>query len=259
MCCAAHSGSDNIGNPPRRQLNLPASRRPPLVSTLSESLARLNARIAAACAAHQRDRDSVRLIAVSKGVRAERLAEALSLGQTRFGESYLQEALPKLGALPRERVEWHFIGPVQSNKTRDIAGHFDWVHGVERLKIAERLSAQRPQSLPPLQVCVQVNISGEASKSGCDPAEAAALCTAILRLPGLRLRGLMCIPAPVEEGGDARAPFRTLRALFESLKPVAGPDFDSLSAGMSDDLEAAIAEGATLIRVGSALFGERTP
>ncbi len=224
---------------------------------MENALAALRGRIARACAASGRGADAVELVAVSKTFDAAAVRAAYAAGQRRFGENYLQEARAKQSELAGLGVEWHFIGPIQTNKTRDIAAHFDWVHGVDRLKIAQRLSDQRPQRLGPLQVCVQVNISGEASKSGCQPAAAAELCTAISQLPHLRLRGLMAVPAPVSAGDDPRAPFRQLQRLFLEIRAVLGPGFDTLSAGMSDDLEAAIAEGSTLVRVGSALFGAR--
>jgi pyridoxal phosphate enzyme (YggS family) len=212
-------------------------------------------RIAAACAAAGRPADAVTLLAVSKTVPAALLREALAADQREFGESYVQEALPKIAALagaPGGPARWHFIGPLQSNKTAAIAQHFDWVHGVDREKIARRLAEQRPAELEPLQVCVQVNISGEASKSGVAPADAPALCRAVAALPRLRLRGLMAIPAP----GAGHAPYRALRELYDALRRD-GLELDTLSAGMSDDLEAAIAEGSTLVRVGTAIFGKR--
>ncbi len=217
-------------------------------------------RIDSARRATSRPPRSVGLLAVSKTFSLEAVRELLTAGQRDFGESYLQEALPKIEALRGSPAVWHFIGPIQSNKTRDIAANFDWVHGIDRLKIAQRLSDQRPADLAPLEVCVQVNISGEASKSGCEPAEAPRLCTAIATLPRLRLRGLMAIPAPVEGEADARAPYAHLQRLFLDIKSALPGDpgaFDTISAGMSDDLEAAIAEGSTLVRVGTALFGER--
>lgn len=223
----------------------------------ADNLASLQTRIAAACQRAGRPPESVRLLAVSKTMPVERLREAIAAGQRAFGENYVQEALEKIAALPGLGLEWHHIGLIQSNKTAEIAAHFDWVHGVDRLKIAQRLSDQRPAGRPPLQVCVQVNISGEASKSGCAPLEALALCQSVAALPGLRLRGLMALPAPAAASADPRAPFRQLRALFEQAR-AAGLALDTLSMGMSDDFEAAIAEGATLIRVGSALFGART-
>lgn len=223
--------------------------------SIADHLAAVHTRIAAACAACGREAGAVSLVAVTKGVDAVRIREALSAGQRAFGESYLQEALPKLQALGREGIAWHFIGPLQANKTAGIAAQFDWVHGVDREKIARRLSEQRPEDLPPLNVCVQVNISGEPSKSGVAPGDAAALCRVVAALPRLRLRGLMAIPAPAG-GGDARAPFRALRALREALARE-GLELDTLSAGMSDDLEAAVAEGSTMVRIGTAIFGRR--
>jgi hypothetical protein len=223
----------------------------------AENLARLQARIRDACQACGRPPESVRLLAVSKTMPVEHLREAIAAGQRAFGENYVQEALEKIAALASEALEWHHIGPIQSNKTAEIATHFDWAHGVDRLKIAQRLSDQRPAGRTPLQVCVQVNISGEASKSGCAPQETLALCQAVAALPGLRLRGLMALPAPTTGLADPRAPFRQVRALFEQAR-TAGLALDTLSMGMSDDFEAAIAEGATLIRIGSALFGPRT-
>lgn len=224
--------------------------------SFAENLASLRTRIASACQAAGRPPESVRLLAVSKTMPVERLREAIAAGQHAFGENYVQEALDKIAALASETLEWHHIGPIQSNKTAEIAAHFDWAHGVDRLKIAQRLSDQRPAGRPPLQVCVQVNISGEASKSGCEPQEALALCLAVAALPGLRLRGLMALPAPTTANTDPHAPFRQLRQLFEQAR-AAGLALDTLSMGMSDDFEAAIAEGATLIRIGSALFGAR--
>ncbi|MGB0221298.1 MAG: YggS family pyridoxal phosphate-dependent enzyme [Sinimarinibacterium flocculans] len=221
---------------------------------IGENLGRVRSRIDGACAAAGRAADAVTLIAVSKTFDAAAVRAAAAAGQRAFGENYVQEALAKQAQLQDLDLAWHFIGPLQSNKTRAVAEHFDWVHSVDRLKIAERLSQQRPQALAPLQVCVQVNISGEHSKSGCATDEAAALCRAVAQLPRLRLRGLMAIPAPTAPGSDPRAPYRALRELFAGLS---GLGLDTLSAGMSDDLEAAIAEGATMVRVGSALFGHR--
>lgn len=222
--------------------------------SVTESFAAVRRRIEAACAAAGRPPGDVSLLAVSKAFGAEAVREARAAGQRDFGESYVQEALPKIAALRGTGVRWHFIGPVQSNKTADVARHFDWVHGIDREKVARRLSAQRDPALPPLQVCVQVNISGEATKSGVAPADAAALCRAVAVLPRLKLRGLMAIPAPLKEGDSP--PYRRLRELYEALRRE-GLELDTLSAGMSDDLEAAIAEGATLVRVGTALFGPR--
>jgi pyridoxal phosphate enzyme (YggS family) len=227
---------------------------------VSDNLQTVRQRISNACTASQRAPKSVQLLAVSKNFDAATVQLAIAAGLTDFGENYLQEGLAKIAALPRQNLRWHFIGPIQSNKTRQLAEQFDWVHSVDRLKIAQRLSEQRPAELPPLNVCVQVNISGEASKSGCTPDEALALCQAIAALPQLKVRGLMAIPAPVAAGADARAPFRALRELFERARKSSGIDagFDTLSAGMSDDLEAAIAEGSTMVRIGTAIFGSRT-
>ncbi|PPE75906.1 YggS family pyridoxal phosphate-dependent enzyme [Solimonas fluminis] len=222
------------------------------------NLASVRTRIAAACKAAGRPGTAVELLAVSKTFGPAEIRQAQAAGQRAFGENYLQEALDKQAQLADLALEWHFIGPVQSNKTRPLAERFDWVHGVERLKIAQRLSEQRPAALPPLDVCVQVNVSGEASKSGCAPAETLELCRAVARLPRLRLRGLMAIPAPAAAAADRRAPFRALRGLFDELRR-SGLEVDTISAGMSDDLEDAIAEGSTLVRVGSALFGSRPP
>ena len=224
--------------------------------SLLDQFAAVESRIAAACQATERPRDSVRLLAVSKTKPASAIAELAGLGQQAFGENYVQEALPKIAQLEGLALEWHHVGPIQSNKTADIATHFAWAHGVDRLKIAERLSSQRPAHLPPLNICLQVNVSGEASKAGCTPAEAPALCRQLALLPRIRLRGLMALPAPSAADADARAPFRQLRELLEVLR-AEGMPLDTLSMGMSDDLEAAIAEGATLIRIGSALFGAR--
>jgi hypothetical protein len=203
----------------------------------------------------------VQLLAVSKTFGPDAVLAAAGAGQRAFGENYVQEGVDKIralaGALPQTRLVWHFIGPIQSNKTRPIAEHFDWVHTVEREKIAERLSAQRPPALGPLNVCVQVNISGEASKSGAAPGEVAALADAVARLPNLRLRGLMAIPEPAEDFTAQRAAFAALRGIYEGLRGRFGPDFDTLSMGMSADMRAAIFEGATIVRVGSAIFGAR--
>jgi len=228
---------------------------------IADKLAQVHSRIASACAAAGRPVESVTLLAVTKTFGIDRVAEAHAAGQHRFGENYVQEAIEKVAALEAlvPRPEWHLIGPVQSNKTRVVAATFDWVHSIDRLKIAERLSAQRPADAAPLSVCLQVNVSGEASKSGLAPADVAAVARAVAALPRLRLRGLMAIPGPVA-GGDVsaqRRPFRSLRALFDRLIDE-GLALDTLSAGMSDDLEAAILEGATMVRVGSAIFGHRS-
>jgi pyridoxal phosphate enzyme (YggS family) len=258
-------------------------------------------RIRDACEAAGRPADSVRLLAVSKAFPAANVLALAALGQRAFGENYLQEALDKIAACSDERsaaaagrsaaidparaspdtaprraapgspLEWHFIGPIQSNKTRPIAEHFDWVHSVDREKIARRLAEQRPADLPPLNLCLQVNVSGEASKSGVAPGEVVALALACEALPGVRLRGLMAIPEPTEDVALQRARFATLRELHARVREAlagnaangifanAASDFDTLSMGMSADLESAVMEGATIVRVGSALFGARPP
>ena len=229
------------------------------MASIAAKLQQVQERIALACAAAQRPVQSVTLLAVSKTFDAEAVREAWAAGQRAFGENYVQEALAKIEALSdlRSTIEWHLIGPLQSNKTREVAAAFDWVHGIDRQKIAERLSAQRPSGLPPLQVCLQVNVSGEASKSGVAPAALPALAHAVAALPNLRLRGLMSIPEPAADVAAQRAPHRMLRELFDALRSQ-GLALDTLSMGMSADLEAAIAEGATIVRVGTAIFGART-
>jgi PLP dependent protein len=220
----------------------------------------VRSRIEAACAAAGRGAQSVTLLAVGKTFGAAAIAEAHAAGQCDFGENYVQEALDKIEALRhlRAALRWHLIGPLQSNKTRAVAEQFDWVHTVDRLKIAERLAAQRPATLPPLQVCLQVNVSGEDSKSGVAPAEVAPLAAAVAGLPRDRivLRGLMSIPEPAADAAAQRAPHRALRELLLALNE-RGLALDTLSMGMSADLEAAIAEGATIVRVGTAIFGGR--
>ena len=214
------------------------------------------ARIRAAEQCFQRPVNSVALLAVSKTQPAAAIAAMASTGQTCFGENYLQEASAKMDELENLNLEWHFIGPLQANKTRGIAERFAWVHSVERLKIAERLSAQRPAHLPPLNVCLQVNIDREPTKHGLDEAEVFAVAAAVAALPRLRLRGLMAVPAPAVSFADQRQPLARLRKLQERLI-AAGLTLDTLSMGMSDDLEAAVAEGSTLVRIGTALFGPR--
>lgn len=207
-----------------------------------------------------REPQTVLLLAVSKTFGPDTVIEAAQAGQRAFGENYLQEALEKIVAVqamqPDLLLEWHFIGPIQSNKTRPIAEHFDWVHSVDREKIAQRLSEQRPAHLPPLNVCLQVNISGEESKSGAAPEQVPELARKIAGLPRLKLRGLMAIPEPAAEAEKQRAPLRQLRQLFDALR-AQGLALDTLSMGMSADLEAAIAEGATIVRIGTAIFGKR--
>lgn len=228
------------------------------MSGVAGRLARVHERIRAAEARFGRSPGSVALLAVSKRQPPEALREALAAGQHAFGENYLQEALAKREALADCPVEWHLVGPLQSNKTKPAAECFDWIHTLDRLKVARRLSAQRPAERPPLSCCIQVNVSGEASKSGVAPEEAPALAEAVAALPGLRLRGLMTLPAPADGLEAQRRPFRRLRALLERIN-ARGLGLDTLSMGMSDDLEAAVAEGATLVRIGTAVFGPRPP
>ncbi|MBU1237091.1 MAG: YggS family pyridoxal phosphate-dependent enzyme [Gammaproteobacteria bacterium] len=226
------------------------------MTTISANLQAVKSRIVAAAKAAGRDPGEVMLLAVSKTWPAESVRQAAAAGQRAFGENYVQEAAAKATTLADLALEWHFIGPLQSNKTRPVAETFAWVHSIDRLKLAERLSAQRPAGIPPLQVCVQVNVSGEESKSGCTADEALELCRAVAALPNLRLRGLMAIPEPAPESAVAVRRFGELRALRDRLN-AAGMQLDTLSMGMSDDLEAAIMAGATIVRVGTAIFGER--
>jgi len=204
-----------------------------------------------------RKTNSVKLLAVSKTRPASDLLEARQAGQTRFGENYLQEALEKIEMLRQQALEWHFIGPIQSNKTRDIASHFDWVHSVDRLKIARRLSEQRPDDLPDLQLLIQVNSSDEASKSGCHFDEIESLAMDMAALPRIKLRGLMTIPAHSQHFEQQRIPFRKLHDALQQLNEK-GLELDTLSMGMSNDMRAAIAEGATMVRIGTAIFGARS-
>ena len=226
------------------------------MSDLSINLQQVRGRIAAAARAVGRTPEAITLLAVSKTHPAEAVRAAFGAGQQCFGESYVQEALPKIDALTDLELEWHFIGPIQSNKTRDIAAYFDWVHGLDRDKIARRLDAQRPALRGPLNVCIQVNVSGETSKAGVSVSELPALARSVAELPNLRLRGLMTVPAPAPDSDARRRPFRELRQALEHLQK-SGLDLDTLSMGMSDDLEGAIAEGATLVRIGTAIFGPR--
>ena len=223
------------------------------MSTIADNIGQVRQRIRAAADAVQRDASSIHLLAVSKTKPAQAVREAYAAGLRDFGENYLQEALGKQADLTDLPLSWHFIGPIQSNKTRAIAEHFAWVHSVDRLKIAQRLSEQRPADLPPLNICIQVNVSGEASKSGCTPADLPALAEAISALPRLKLRGLMAIPEPTEDRAEQDAAFATVRDLQASLNLA----LDTLSMGMSHDLESAIAQGATWVRIGTALFGAR--
>lgn len=230
------------------------------MSAIRQNLQAVRQRITQAADSAQRDVHGIELLAVSKTFGADAVIDAASAGQLAFGENYLQEALDKITTIratrPDLQLEWHFIGPIQSNKTRAIAEHFDWVHSVDREKIAQRLSDQRPPDLPPLNICLQINISGEASKSGVMPDEALAVATRIAALPHVRLRGLMAIPEPESNEDEQRIPFRQMHALFEQLR-AEGLPLDTLSMGMSGDMPAAIAEGATIVRIGSAIFGNR--
>jgi PLP dependent protein len=226
------------------------------MTTIASNLQAVRDAITAAATGAGRQANEICLLAVSKTFAPDVLREAYLAGQARFAESYVQEALDKIAALRDIPIEWHFIGPIQSNKTRAIAENFAWVHSVDRLKIAERLSEQRPAQLPELQVCLQVNISMEASKSGVAPEEAGALAHAIAKLPGLKLRGLMAVPAPSDDFAAQRLPFAQLRGLRDQLNRQ-GLQLDTLSMGMSHDFAAAIAEGATIVRIGTAIFGDR--
>jgi pyridoxal phosphate enzyme (YggS family) len=231
------------------------------MTTIDTQLHLLRGRLRQACHSAGRPADAVALLAVSKTFGADAVLEAVAAGQRAFGENYVQEGVDKVLALRAAGVqglEWHCIGPVQANKTRPVAEHFDWVQSVERLKIAQRLSDQRPVHLPPLQVCIQVNVDGGTTKSGVVPADLPALAHAVAALPRLRLRGLMCIPEPAPDFEAARAVFASARALWDGLN-AQGLELDTLSMGMSDDLEAAVAAGSTLVRVGRAIFGSRPP
>jgi len=228
----------------------------PHPSTIPAQLRQVQERIQQACVTAARDPLSVRLLAVSKTFPASQVAEAFAAGQSAFGENYIQEAVEKITALAHLPLDWHCIGPIQSNKTRLVAEHFDWVHSVDRLKIAQRLSEQRPDNLVPLNVCLQINIDGGPTKSGVAPEEALALAQAVAQLPRLSLRGIMTIPEPSENFASVSKAHRDARALFDSLCQ-SGLALDTLSMGMSADLESAIAEGSTMVRVGSAIFGGR--
>ncbi|AQQ66400.1 YggS family pyridoxal phosphate enzyme [Microbulbifer agarilyticus] len=226
--------------------------------SIPENLNSVAERIVTACRSCDRRAEDVTLLAVSKTRPAADLREAYGAGQRHFGENYLQEALDKQAELADCAITWHFIGPLQSNKTRDVAGHFHWMHTVERLKIARRLSEQRPADMPPLNVCLQVNIDGEDSKSGVSPEDLPELAAAVAALPNLQLRGLMAIPAPRGASEDQRTPFIQLATLLDALKSQL-PDqpLDTLSMGMSGDMEAAIFSGATIVRIGTDIFGRR--
>lgn len=233
----------------------------PIMTTIGDNLYSVSTRLQQACERAGRAASDVRLLAVSKTFDADAVRQAWQAGQRAFGENYVQEGVAKIEVLRAAGdcpgLEWHCIGPLQSNKTRAVAEHFDWVHSVDRLRIAERLAAQRPARLPPLQVCLQVNVDGGANKSGVAPDELPALAQAVAALPGLRLRGLMCIPEPVPDFEGQRAVFLQARALFDGLRE-RGMDLDTLSMGMSDDLEAAVAAGSTMVRVGRGVFGSRS-
>lgn len=226
------------------------------MTAIIENLQATREAVAGAARAAHRNVTDIHLLAVSKTFPAQAVREAHRAGQLAFGENYLQEALDKIGALGDLPLEWHFIGPIQSNKTRPIAENFAWAHAVDRLKIAQRLSAQRPPHLPPLNICLQVNVSGEDSKSGVAPQDVEALALEVARLPQLKLRGLMAIPAPAADEAAQRLPFAQMRALLQHLNSL-GMMLDTLSMGMSHDFAAAIAEGATIVRVGTAIFGNR--
>ena len=226
------------------------------MTTIARNLQDVRARIATACQLAGRNVEEVTLLAVSKTFGAEAVRTAAAAGQRAFGENYVQEGIDKIAQLRDLALEWHCIGPLQSNKTRPVAEHFDWVHTVDRLKIAERLSAQRPEGLAPLNVCIQVNIDGGPTKSGVAPAEALALARAVAALPRLALRGLMTIPEPAPDFEAARAIHASAKALFDQLN-AEGLGLDTLSMGMSADLEAAVDAGATMVRVGTAIFGAR--
>jgi len=227
------------------------------MTMIADNLHRIHDRMAHACQQAGRPPASVSLLAVSKTFGADAVVQAHAAGQTAFGENYIQEGVEKITALGHLPLQWHCIGPIQSNKTRLVAQHFDWVHTVDRLKIAQRLSEQRPADRAPLQVCIQVNVDGGPNKSGVAPAEALALAQAVAALPRLRVRGLMCIPEPAPDFVAACAVFARARGLFDQMI-AAGMELDTLSMGMSADLEAAIASGSTMVRVGSAIFGART-
>jgi len=225
---------------------------------IAAKLQTVHDRIAAGCLSAGRNPGEVALLAVSKGFGPQVVAQAYAAGQTAFGENYIQEAMEKMAALRELPIEWHCIGPIQSNKTRLVAENFAWVHTVDRLKIAQRLSEQRPDTLPALQVCIQVNVDGGAMKSGVAPANALTLAREVTVLPRLKLRGLMCIPEPAPDFAAACAIFSEVKRLFDALNQ-AGLELDTLSMGMTADLEAAIHSGSTLVRVGTAIFGSRDP
>ena len=225
-------------------------------TSVSANLAQVRKRIELACHAAGRPANAVHLLAVSKTMPAQAVRDAYAAGQVAFGENYIQEGVDKIASLADLPLEWHCIGPIQSNKTKLVAENFAWVHSIDRLKIAERLSAQRPANLPALQICLQVNVDGGSNKSGVTPVELLALAQAVAQLPRLQLRGIMTIPEPAENEAAARAVHRQAKDLFDGLK-AAGLSVDTLSMGMTGDLEAAVAEGSTCVRVGTAIFGQR--
>jgi pyridoxal phosphate enzyme (YggS family) len=226
------------------------------MSSIAQSLENIRTRVTVLERRYERTPGDVRVLAVSKTKPPEAVLAAADAGQREFGENHVQDALTKLDAVQRRDLVWHFIGPLQSNKTRVVAARFHWVHSIDRAKIARRLNEQRPQGLPPLEVCIQVNVSGEISKSGVEPHQVEELAYAILELPRLRLRGLMALPRACDSLEEQRRPFATLRGIQEVLN-AGGLALDTLSMGMTNDMEAAIAEGATIIRIGTAIFGAR--
>ena len=226
------------------------------MSSIAQSLEKIRNRVTVLERRYERSPGAVRVLAVSKTKPPEAVRAAAEIGQREFGENHVQDALTKLDALADMDLVWHFIGPIQSNKTRVVAARFHWVHSIDRAKIARRLNEQRPDGLPPLEVCVQVNLSGETSKSGVEPQQVEELAQVVSELPRLRLRGLMTLPQPCDELDDQRRPFAALRGLLETLN-AGGLALDTLSMGMTNDMEAAIAEGATIIRIGTAIFGPR--
>ena len=226
------------------------------MSSIAQSLEEIRNRVTVLERRYERSPGAVRLLAVSKTKPPEAVRAAAEIGQREFGENHVQDALTKLDALADMDLVWHFIGPIQSNKTRVVAARFHWVHSIDRAKIARRLNEQRPDGLPPLEVCIQVNLSGETSKSGVEPQQVEELARVVSELPRLRLRGLMTLPRPCDELDDQRRPFAALRGILETLN-AGGLALDTLSMGMTNDMEAAIAEGATIIRIGTAIFGPR--
>jgi len=226
------------------------------MSSIAQSLEKIRNRVTVLERRYGRASGDVRVLAVSKTKPAEAVRQAAAIGQREFGENHVQDALTKLDALSDEDLIWHFIGPLQSNKTRVVAARFHWVHSIDREKIARRLNEQRPQDLPPLELCIQVNVSGESSKSGIEPHRVEELADAISEFPRLRLRGLMTIPRASDNLDEQRRPFAALRGIQESLN-AGGHTLDTLSMGMTNDMQAAIAEGATIIRIGTAIFGPR--